>query len=339
VQRTGMKERRVSHVSGLEMSTVAAKHALACAGLDASELDFIIYGSCSFDEHVPNTASGLQVKLGAHKAAAMDVNTACTSFLYGMSTATAFIQSGVAKNVLVVGVEHISKFMDWQNRNVAVLFGDGAAAAVFQATDKPEGVIAQKLQCFADARQTLRVRGKGAIYSNANIVYGDTRWDFDGQEIFKKAVTGMGEASIDVMRQTGLSMDDIDVVVPHQANLRIIEAVAKKAGAPMDKVFLTVQKYGNMSAATAPVALVEALEAGRVKPGGHVLIPAFGAGLTLSAHLIRWGERVTPIAASDAALPPCNQTALEMVQDLMARKLPHERSEAGLMGVKFIESA
>ncbi|MCA3001563.1 MAG: ketoacyl-ACP synthase III [Rhodocyclaceae bacterium] len=338
VQRTGMKERRISHVCGLELSYVAAQRALACAGIEAADVDFIIYGSCSFDEHVPNTASGLQARLGANKAAAMDVNTACTSFLYGMSTATAFIQSGVAKNVLVVGVEHISKFMDWQNRNVSVLFGDGAAAAVFQASNKPEGVIAQKLQCYADARQTLRVRGKGALYSNVGVYYGDTRWDFDGQEIFKKAVTGMGDASVAVLEQAGVTIEDVDLVVPHQANLRIIEAVAKRAGASMDKVFLTVHKYGNMSAATAPVALVDALDEGRVKPGGLVLIPAFGAGLTLSAHLVRWGGRVTPIATSDAELPPCDRTALEMVRELMAIKSPHERSEVGLMNVKFFEA-
>ncbi|MFN6169234.1 MAG: ketoacyl-ACP synthase III [Burkholderiales bacterium] len=338
VQRTGMKERRISHVCGLELSYVAAQRARACAGIEAADVDFIIYGSCSFDEHVPNTASGLQARLGANKAAAMDVNTACTSFLYGMSTATAFIQSGVAKNVLVVGVEHISKFMDWQNRNVSVLFGDGAAAAVFQASNKPEGVIAQKLQCYADARQTLRVRGKGALYSNVGVYYGDTRWDFDGQEIFKKAVTGMGDASVAVLEQAGVTIEDVDLVVPHQANLRIIEAVAKRAGASMDKVFLTVHKYGNMSAATAPVALVDALDEGRVKPGGLVLIPAFGAGLTLSAHLVRWGGRVTPIATSDAELPPCDRTALEMVRELMAIKSPHERSEVGLMNVKFFEA-
>ncbi len=338
VQRTGMKERRISHVPGLELSFVAAKRALACAGIDAADLDFIIYGSCSTDEHVPNTASGLQARLGAHKAAAMDVNTACTSFLYGMSTATAFIQTGVAKNVLVIGVEHISKFMDWQNRNVSVLFGDGAAAAVFQVSDKPEGVIAQKLQCYADSRQTLRVRGKGALYSNVGVFYGDTRWDFDGPEIFKKAVTGMGDASIDVLQQAGITIDDVDVIVPHQANLRIIEAVAKRAGASMDKVYLTVHKYGNMSAATAPVALVDALADGRVKPGGLVLIPAFGAGLTLSAHLVRWGERVTPIGVSDAELPPCDKTALQMVQELMAIKTPHDRSEAALMAAKFFEA-
>jgi 3-oxoacyl-[acyl-carrier-protein] synthase III len=330
--RTGMKERRISHVSGLEMSTVAAMRALACAGMKAEELDFIIYGSCSPDEQVPNSASGLQVKLGAHKAAAMDVNTACTSFLYGMSTANAFIKSGAAKKVLVIGVEHISKYMDWQNRNVAVLFGDGAAAFVFEASENVEGVIAEKLQCFADARQTLRVRGKGGAYANIGVHLGDTRWDFDGQEIFKKAVTGMGEGSLDVMRQAGVTIDDIEVIVPHQANLRIVEAVAKRAGATMDKVFLTIHKYGNMSAATAPVALVEALEEGRVKPGSLVLIPAFGAGLTMSAHLIRWGARTTP-------LPPCDKTALEIVQDLMAHKMPHDRSEAALMSPKFIEAA
>ncbi|MBL8525500.1 MAG: ketoacyl-ACP synthase III [Betaproteobacteria bacterium] len=337
VSRTGMKERRISHVSGLEMSYVAAVRALACAGMKAEELDFIIYGSCSFDEHVPNSASGIQVKLGAHKAAAMDVNTACTSFLYGMSTATAMIKSGAAKKILVIGVEHISKFMDWQNRNVSVLFGDGAAAAVFEASEKEEGVIAQKLQCFADARQTLRVRGKGGAYANIGVQLGDTRWDFDGQEIFKKAVAGMSEGSLSVMAQAGVGIDDIEVIVPHQANLRIIEAVAKKAGATMDKVFLTVHKYGNMSAATAPVALVEALEEGRVKPGSLVLIPAFGAGLTMSAHLIRWGDRTTPKETTDIDLPPCNQTALEIVQGLMAHKMPHDRSEAALMSPKFIE--
>ena len=336
--RTGMKERRISHVSGLEMSYVAAARALACAGVKADELDFIIYGSCSADELVPNSASGLQVKLGAHKAAAMDLNTACTSFLYGISTATAFIKSGAAKKVLVIGVEHISKFMDWQNRNVSVLFGDGAAACVFEASENEEGVIAERLHCFADARQTLRVRGKGAIYANIGVHQGDTRWDFDGQEIFKKAVTGMSDGSLDVMKQAGVTINDVEVIVPHQANLRIIEAVTKRAGATMDKVFLTVQKYGNMSAATAPVALVEAVEEGRVKPGCLVLIPAFGAGLTMSAHLIRWGSRVTPIATSDAELAPCNQTALEIVQGIMAHKEPHDRSEAALMSPRFIET-
>ena len=248
------------------------------------------------------------------------------------------IKSGAAKNVLVIGVEVISPFMDWNNRNVSVLFGDGAAAFVLKASDNEEGVIAEKLQCYADARHSLRVRGKGAAYANKGMFYGDTLWDFDGPEIFKRAVHGMAEASIEVMAKAGVTIDDIDVVVPHQANLRIIEAVAKRAGAPMEKVFLTVHKYGNMSAATAPVALVEAIEAGRVKAGSLVLMPAFGAGLTLSTHLIRWGSRVTPISVSDIELPPCDKTALEMVQTIMRSKLPVGRSEAVLNSVKFIEA-
>jgi 3-oxoacyl-[acyl-carrier-protein] synthase-3 len=337
-QRTGIHERRVSHVSGTELSYVAAMRALACAGVEAKDLDLIVYGSCSNDEQIPNTASGLQYRLGAEHAAAMDVNTACTSFLYSLSTATAMIRTGVVKNALVVGVEVISPFMDWHNRNVSVLFGDGAAAVVVQATDRAEGLLAEKLGCFADARQTLRVRGTGLTYANHGVAYGDTQWDFDGQEIFKRAVVGMSQASADVLGRTGHSAADIDLVVPHQANLRIIEFVAKRIGAPMDRVFVTVHRYGNMSAATVPVALVDALEEGRVQPGALILMPAFGGGLTWCAHLVRWGDRTTPLALSPAELPPCERSALEMVREAMAQH-PAGRSAHGLAAPRFAESA
>jgi 3-oxoacyl-[acyl-carrier-protein] synthase-3 len=318
--RTGMKERRISHVPGIELAIVAAQRALACAGLKGEDVDLVIYGSCSNDEAVPNSASGVQQRIGAVHAASFDVNTACTSFMYGLSIGNSMIRSGVARTALVIGVELISQYMDWDNRNVSVLFGDGAAAVVLQATDREEGVLAEKLQCYADSRQILRVRGMGTMYANHGVPFGQTRWDFDGQEIFRKAVQGMSEASADVLRRTGFSHEDVAVVVPHQANLRIIEAVVKKVGCDPAKLFLTVQKYGNMSSATAPVALVEAVEEGRVPPGGLVLMPAFGGGLTLSAHLIRWGERVTPLAVSDAELPPCPKTALELVQEIRAQK-------------------
>lgn len=321
--RTGIKERRISHVPMTVLSHVAAARALACAGLDAKDLELIVLGTCSADEQVPNTASGVQFMLGADKAAAMDVNTACTSFLYGLSSATAMIRTGVVRNALVIGVEVISPYMDWSNRNVAVLFGDGAAAVVLEASDEPSGVIAEKLGCDADARHTLRVRGMGTIYGNNGLQLGDTRWDFDGQEIFKRAVQGMSEAAraaLERARVAACDIDSVDLAIPHQANLRIIEAVAKRVGVPMESVYLTVQRYGNMSSATVPVALVEALEEGRVKPGSLLLTPAFGGGLTWCAHVIRWGERVTPLGTIDLVLPECDKTAVELVQDIVRRK-------------------
>lgn len=335
--RTGMRERRVSHVSAIEMATVASRRALACADLDASDLDLIVYGSCSNDEQVPNSASGVQFLIGAHQAASMDVNTACTSFLYGLSTATAMIRTGAVRNALVIGVELISPYMDWTNRNVAVLFGDGSAAVVLQASDREEGLLGEQLGCYADARQVLRVRGMGCTYANKGVRYGDTLWDFDGQEIFKKAVKGMAQASERVLAKCGVTSEQVDLVIPHQANLRIIESVAKHARIPMEKVFVTVQRYGNMSAATVPVALVDALEEGRVRPGSLLLMPGFGGGLTLCSHLVRWGERVTPLRASDAELPPPTMSALEMVNRIRASKSQHGESEAGLMGTHFVE--
>jgi 3-oxoacyl-[acyl-carrier-protein] synthase-3 len=338
VSRTGMKERRVSHVSASEMAVVAAKRALACAGLDAADVDLIVYGSCSNDEQVPNTASGVQVAIGAKRAASMDLNTACTSFLYSLSTATALIRTGVVKNAIVIGVELISPFMDWENRGVAVLFGDGCAAVVVQATDKQEGILGEELGCLAHVRQTLRVRGMGVAYANQDVSVGVTEWDFDGQEIFRHAVQGMSQASAAVMKKCGVTPDDIDLVVPHQANQRIIDAVVSRAGIPAEKVMLTVARYGNMSAATVPVALTEALEEGRVKPGSLILMPAFGAGLTVCAHLVRWGDRVTPLGESDAQLRPVKQSALEMVNALRAKKgAALERAKAGLKSPKFIE--
>ncbi|MFO1395427.1 MAG: ketoacyl-ACP synthase III, partial [Burkholderiales bacterium] len=339
MQRTGIHERRISHVSGTELAYVASAQALACAGVAATDVDLIVYGSCSNDEHIPNSASGLSIRLGAGNAAAMDVNTACTSFLYGLSTASAMIRTGVVRTALVVGVEWISPFMDWHNRNVAVLFGDGCAAVVLQAAEEESGVLAEKLGCYADARAILRVRGSGLLYGyGGDVSYGDTLWDFDGQEIFKRAVTGMGESSAAALAKAGKRPDDIDLVVPHQANLRIIEFVAKRAGIPMERVFVTVHKYGNMSAATVPVALVEALEAGRIAPGGLVLTPAFGGGLTYCSHVIRWGPRTTPLRTSDVALPPCDTSALDIVRGYLGRRTAHGRSQAGLMSPVFSEA-
>jgi 3-oxoacyl-[acyl-carrier-protein] synthase III len=336
--RTGMKERRISHVPGIELAITASRRAIACAGMEGKDIELVIYGSCSNDELVPNSASGVQQRIGATQAAAFDVNTACTSFMYGLSIGSAMIKTGIVKNALIIGVELISQYMDWDNRNVAVLFGDGAAAMVLKESQNQSGVIAEKLQCYADARQILRVRGMGTMYANLGVQYGQTSWDFDGQEIFRKAVQGMSDASLDVLKKAGVSIDEVGLVVPHQANLRIIDAVAKRAGASADKVFLTVQKYGNMSSATAPVALVEAVEEGRVKPNSLVLMPAFGGGLTLSAHLLRWGERLTPLDVSDAELPPTSKTALGIVNEIRAQKKLGAAEAARFKTVTFPEN-
>ena len=329
-QRTGMKERRISHAPAVEMAYVASMRALACAGLKATDIDLIVYGSCSFDEMVPNTASGLQYKLGASNAAAMDVNTACTSFLYSWTTANAMVRTGVVKRALVIGVELISRYVDWDNRGVAVLFGDGCAAIVIEATEEKTGLLAETLGCISEARGILRVAGYGATYANVNVTFGDMAWTFDGPQIFKKAVHGMTETSARTLAKVGITPEQIDLVVPHQANARIIESVAKYAGIPMSKVHVTVQKYANMSAATVPVALVEAMEEGKLQPRAKVLMPAFGAGLTVCSHYAEWGDRVTPIDVSDVELPPCDKTALQMINELRAAKDVRGRSAKGI---------
>ncbi len=313
--RTGIRERRISHVSLGEMSYVAAARALACAGIEGSAIELIVFGTTSYDDQVPNMASGIQKRIGADGCAAMDVNTACTSFMYSLSTATAMIRAGTVRNALVIGSELISPFMDWNDRNVAVLFGDGAAAVVLQATDREEGSLAERLGCYGDAREILRVHGMGGGYAHQDRVYGKTEWQFEGQDIFKKAVNGMASACEEALAKAGKTPADIDLMIPHQANLRIIDAVAKRAHMPAERVFVNVHKYGNMSAATIPVALCEALEEGRVKPGALLLMASFGGGLTFTGHVVRWGERVTPIGGSPADLPPNNRTALEIVRE------------------------
>ena len=318
--RTGIRERRISHVGLEELAYVAAVRALAAAGVEGSRIELIVFGTCSHDDQVPNMASGIQRRIGAQPSAAYDINTACTSFLYGLSTATALIRSGVVRNALVIGAELISPFMDWSDRNVAVLFGDGAAAVVLEASDREQGLLAEKLGCYGEAREILRVQGMGGTYANKGVLYGVTRWHFEGQEIFKRAVAGMSSACEAALGRLNLTSADVDLVVPHQANLRIIEAVAKRAGVPMERVFVNIQRYGNMSSATVPVALCEALEEGRVRPGALLLLPGFGGGLSFCAHAVRWGERVRPLAAAAAELPPNELTALEILRRCHERK-------------------
>ncbi|TFH92623.1 ketoacyl-ACP synthase III [Vibrio ouci] len=311
--RTGIENRRISHVNTSDMATVAAKHALACAGITAEEVDLIIVATCSPDSLIPNTASKVSQNLGIKTAAAFDLNAACTGFLYGLETATRLIQSGNYRNAIVIGAERLSFFIDWTKRDTAVLFGDGAGAAVLSRTEKQVGLQEAQLGCDSAGRDILAVPKFGT--SMDRFAADNGHWDFNfvGKEIFKRAVKGMGAAAQSVLARSELSTDDVDVVIPHQANIRIIQTLCDLSGISQDKAFVNIHNYGNTSAATVPIALCEALEQGKVKSGDHLLLAAFGAGLTWGAGHIKWGERVTPIGQSDAALPECESSALELL--------------------------
>ena len=312
--RTGIKERRICHCNFSDMAIVAAKQALAAADLDPKELDLILLGSLTNDSLCPNTASLVQDAIGATNAASLDINSACTGFLYGLHIGTNLIKTGAHKKVLVLGGEFISHYMNWTNRDVAVLFGDACGAVVIEQTDQEVGLLAAKIGCEADAKYAIQITNLGSAYSRFTEDFLYVDWNFEGQEVFKRAIRCMAQACADVLEETGLTIDDIKLVVPHQANKRILDALAKRVGLPPEKVFINVHKYGNTSAGTIPVALTEALEEDRVAPGDYVLIATFGAGLTWGAGLIRWGDRVKPLQVSTAELPPSDKTALEIIQ-------------------------
>ena len=312
--RTGIKERRICHCNFSDMAIVAAKQALAAADLDPKELDLILLGSLTNDSLCPNTASLVQDAIGATNAASLDINSACTGFLYGLHIGTNLIKTGAHKKVLVLGGEFISHYMNWTNRDVAVLFGDACGAVVIEQTDQEVGLLAAKIGCEADAKYAIQITNLGSAYSRFTEDFLYVDWNFEGQEVFKRAIRCMAQACADVLEETVLTIDDIKLVVPHQANKRILDALAKRVGLPPEKVFINVHKYGNTSAGTIPVALTEALEEDRVAPGDYVLSATFGAGLTWGAGLIRWGDRVKPLQVSTAELPPNDKTALEIIQ-------------------------
>ncbi len=313
VARTGIKERRISHVKNVDLATVAATRALASAGISAEQVDMIAYATTTPDEVIPNTASMLQNAIGATNAAAVDLNAACTAFVYAFNMVSDMIRAGSIDTALVVGSERLSSLMNWSLRESAILFGDGAGAVVLQAADNECGFIAGKLGCVPNTRELLAVPdfGLDAISEFRRL---DISINFSGREIFKNAVKGMGDACETVLAEAGLGLDDLDLIIPHQANARIVEAVVRRIGADMDKVVLTLDKYANTSTSSIPIALVEALEQGRVKPGMNILLTAFGAGLTWGASLIKWGERVEPLGTSDIELPPSDQTGLDLIQ-------------------------
>ncbi|KOO04233.1 ketoacyl-ACP synthase III [Vibrio nereis] len=312
--RTGIENRRISHVNTSDMATVAAQHALACAGISADDVDVLIVATCSPDSLIPNIASKVSQNLGIKAAAAFDLNAACTGFVYGLETATRLIQAGNYRNAVVIGAERLSFFIDWTKRDTAVLFGDGSGAVVLSRTEQQVGLQHAQLGCDSAGRDILSVPKFGTCMDRFAADNGYWDFNFVGKEIFKRAVRGMGSAAQSVLARSELTTDKVDVVIPHQANIRIIQTLCDLSGIEQEKAFVNIQKYGNTSAATVPIALCESLEQGFVKPGDNLLLAAFGAGLTWGAGHIKWGERVTPISKSDAALPECDKSALELLE-------------------------
>lgn len=312
--RTGIEERRISHVNTSDLATVAAQRAIACAGIEPKDIDCLIVATCSPDTLIPNIASKVQANLGIQSCASFDMNAACTGFVYGLETATRLIQAGNYQHALVIGAERLTFYLDWTQRDTAVLFGDGAGAVVLSKTTEPVGLQQAQLGCDAEGRDILSVPKYGTAMDRFAADNGYWSFDFVGKEIFKRAVRGMGAAAQTVLNRSNLSTDDIDLVVPHQANVRIIQTLCDHAEIDQKKAFINIHKYGNTSAATVPIALCEAIEEGRVKPGSDILTAAFGAGLTWGAGHIKWGDRVTPISQSDAELPATDKNALELLE-------------------------
>jgi len=309
--RTGIKERRISHVEVSDLSTVAASHALAAAGLGPTDLDLIIVATCSPDRAIPSAATMVQAKLGATRAGAMDLNAACSGFIFALSTADQMIRSGSMRRVLVIGAEKLSYWLDFSNRATSVLFGDGAGAVVLEAAEEEGGLLAFELGADGTAGDLLCVPASG---TEGNPLRRELPTILmEGPEVFRRAVTAMGDSASRVVARAGLSLDDIDLFIPHQANVRIIDATARRLDLDPAKVFVNIASYGNTSAATIPIALSEALEAGRITPGANLVLAAFGGGFTWAAAVYRWGRRVTPVGTSPAALPPSSATALELL--------------------------
>ena len=315
--RSGIRQRHYSHISTGDMAWLAGEHALAAAGLDAEDLDLVILGSTTPEEICPNTASLVKNKLGASKASAFDLNSACTSWLYGLNVASDMIKSGSIGRALVIGSERISLAMDWSKRESCFLFGDGAGAVVLEASDTKSGLLAAHMSCVPDSRECLRLPKWGL--SPAHFT-GDLHvsLDFEGQEIFKSAVKGMADSIANVLEREGLKAEDIDFFVPHQANVRIIQTLAKRLNFPMEKVMVCIDRYANTSAAAIPLALCDALSTGRIKPGMKVLTASFGAGLTCGAGVIQWGDRVEPLAQSEASVPDYEGTVFDLMKDSFA---------------------
>lgn len=291
-ERTGIKERRIANENqaASDLAHEASKIALDRASLKAEDIDLIITATVTGDMPFPSTACILQDKLGAKKAAAFDINAACSGFLYGLYVADSFIRSGMHKKILVVGTEVLSKITDWEDRTTCILFGDGAGAVIVEPTIEDRGILSMSVNSDGSMWDLLHLPAGGSkIPASRESV--DNKLHFikmRGNETFKFAVRALEDLVIRILEENKLDPSQLSLLIPHQANLRIIQATADRLGLPMEKVLINIDKYGNTSAASIPIALDEALTTGRVKEGDYILLEAFGGGLTWASALLKW---------------------------------------------------
>ncbi len=291
-ERTGIKERRIVKAAEVtsDLSLEASKRALRKAGVKPRELDMIIVATMSGDMPMPSTASLLQGKLGAKSAAAFDLNAACSGFLYGLSVADSFIRNGTSKKLLLVGAEINSKFIDWKDRSTCVLFGDGAGAVVMEPTNGKSGIMSTHLYSDGDLWDLICLPGGGSKHPPSEKTIKERKHyiKMRGNETFKVAVKTLEKLVINTLKAHKMKPSQLALLIPHQANFRIIQATAKRLNLPMNKVVVNLDKYGNTSSASIPIALDEAVRDGRVRAGDYILLEAFGSGLTWASALIRW---------------------------------------------------
>ncbi len=293
--RTGIKERRIAAEgeNTSDMATAAARKAMEMAGVTAEDLDLIIVATVTPDMFFPSTACFVQKKLGASKAVAFDISAACSGFLYAMQTARHYLNGGPRLTALIIGAEKLSSLINWKDRNTCVLFGDGAGAVVVRRDDSPEApgrVLSSVMGSDGNLADLLKVPGGASALpiTAENVESRPNTIHMEGRETFKHAVTRMLQASEEALRMAGLTAADVNLVIPHQANYRIITAIAERLGLPEERTFVNVDKYGNTSAATIPVALDEANRGGRLKSGDKVLLVAFGGGFTWASSVVAW---------------------------------------------------
>jgi len=292
IQRTGIKERRIveNGVTTSDLATQASLRAMEDAGVSPKDLDMIITSTITPDHIFPSTSCYIQQKIGATRACAFDILAACAGFIYAMSIGQNFINSGAMKTVLVVGAECLSKITDYTDRATCVLFGDGAGAVIIQRNPVKHEILSSSLAADGSEADVLIMPGGGAR-NPASLESIQQRLhyiQFKGKEVFKLAINNITNLILETTKENGLTLDDIDLIIPHQSNLRIIEATMEKLGLPMEKAFVNIDKYGNTSSASVPIAIDEARKDGRLRKGNIVMLVAFGGGLTWGSSLIRW---------------------------------------------------